>query len=179
MANTASKRRQRGSIRPHGDGFQVRVYADHDPLTKKEIRLTEQAETWPEAEKIRTRLLNQVDEQRHPKTQVTMSFLLDRWLGVAQLDVDTSYERAEGLIRNYLKPTFGDLKAGKNSRPRCWSCSTPASGSAGSSAKAGAMGRPTPGRSRSTSACRSLRTLSARFTSSCGPHSTEVCAGAT
>ncbi|WP_328769486.1 hypothetical protein [Streptomyces sp. NBC_00286] len=113
MANTTSKRRQRGSIRPHGDGFQVRVYAGHDPLTKKEIRLTEQAETWPEAEKIRTRLLNQVDEQRHPKTQVTMGFLLDRWLSVAELDVDTSYARAEGIIRNYLKPTFGDLKAGK------------------------------------------------------------------
>ncbi|MFC4471695.1 tyrosine-type recombinase/integrase [Streptomyces xiangluensis] len=41
-----------------------------------------------------------------------MSFLLDRWLGVAELD-ETSYERAEGIIRNYLKPTFGDLKTGK------------------------------------------------------------------
>ncbi|MGW8953273.1 hypothetical protein [Streptomyces sp. NPDC055709] len=113
MANTTSKRRQRGSIRPHGDGFQVRVYAGVDPLTKREIRLTEQAEDWAAAEKVRTRLLNQVDEQRHPKSQVTMSLLLDRWLGVAELDIDTSYERAEGIIRNYLKPTFGDLKAGK------------------------------------------------------------------
>lgn len=41
-----------------------------------------------------------------------MSFLLDRWLGVAELD-ESSYERTEGIIRNYLKPTFGDLKAGK------------------------------------------------------------------
>ncbi|MPY48772.1 hypothetical protein FPZ41_09400 [Streptomyces sp. K1PN6] len=41
-----------------------------------------------------------------------MAFLLDRWLGVAELD-ETSYERAEGIIRNYIKPTFGDLKAGK------------------------------------------------------------------
>ncbi|MEU0027881.1 hypothetical protein [Streptomyces sp. NPDC006335] len=39
-----------------------------------------------------------------------MSFLLDRWLGVAALD-ETSYERAAGQIRNYLKPTFVDLKA--------------------------------------------------------------------
>ena len=37
-------------------------------------------------------------------------WLLDRWLGVAELD-ETSYERAEGITRNYLKPTFGDLKA--------------------------------------------------------------------
>lgn len=112
MANTKSKRRQRGSIRPNGAGFQVRVYAGRDPLTKKDIYLHEQAETETEAEKARTRLLHQVDEKRHPKTQVTMSFLLDRWLGVAELD-ETSYERAEGIIRNYLKPTFGNLKAGK------------------------------------------------------------------
>ncbi|GGL03713.1 tyrosine-type recombinase/integrase [Streptomyces flaveus] len=112
MATKTPKRRQRGSIRPNGAGFQVRVYAGRDPLTKKDIYLHEQAETEPEAEKARTRLLHQVDEKRHPKTQVTMSFLLDRWLGVAELD-ETSYERAEGIIRNYLKPTFGDLKTGK------------------------------------------------------------------
>jgi hypothetical protein len=40
-------------------------------------------------------------------------FLLDRRLSVAELDVDTSYERAEGIIRNYLKPTFGELKTDK------------------------------------------------------------------
>ncbi|MFD9209814.1 hypothetical protein ACFVZM_26505 [Streptomyces sioyaensis] len=32
---------------------------------------------------------------------------------MAELDEDTSYERAEVIIRNYLKPTFGDMKAGK------------------------------------------------------------------
>lgn len=30
-----------------------------------------------------------------------MSFRLDRWLGIAELDEDTSYERAEGIIRNF------------------------------------------------------------------------------
>ncbi|MGI5409198.1 hypothetical protein ACQEV9_20705 [Streptomyces chartreusis] len=43
---------------------------------------------------------------------MTESFLLDQLLGVAELD-ETSYERTEGIIRNYLKPTFGNLKAGK------------------------------------------------------------------
>ncbi|NUK70791.1 hypothetical protein HRW23_14080 [Streptomyces lunaelactis] len=62
----------------------------------------EQAPTLAEAEKARTKPLDQVDEQRHPKRAVTMSFLLDRWLGVAELD-EMSYERAEGIIRNYLK----------------------------------------------------------------------------
>ncbi|GAA3817627.1 hypothetical protein GCM10022206_65100 [Streptomyces chiangmaiensis] len=90
----------------------MRVYAGRDPLTKKDLYLHEQATTPEEAEKVRTRLLHEVDEQRHPKSQVALSFLLDRWLGIAELD-ETSYERTEGLIRNYLKPTFGDLKASK------------------------------------------------------------------
>ncbi|MER5938637.1 tyrosine-type recombinase/integrase [Streptomyces sp. NPDC001928] len=159
MANTKSRRRQRGSIRPNGSGFQVRVYAGRDSLTKKDIYLHEQADTDVEAEKARTKLLHQVDENRHPQTQVTMSFLLDRWLGVAELD-RTSYDRAEGIIRNYLKPTFGDLKAGKLTAEmlelfyaRLRQCQD--------SAKAGATARPTPRRCRSTSASRSPRTPSA------------------
>ncbi|MGP3983784.1 hypothetical protein [Streptomyces sp. KR80] len=88
------------------------MYVGRDPLTKKKIYVYEQAATLAEAEKARTKLLHHVDAQHHPKTQVTMAFLLDRWLGVAGLD-ETSYERAEGIIRNYLKPIFGDMKAGK------------------------------------------------------------------
>ncbi|MFE3329962.1 hypothetical protein [Streptomyces sp. NPDC059176] len=53
MATKTSRRRQRGSIRPNGAGFQVRVYAGRDPLTKKDIYLHGQAETEPEAEKVR------------------------------------------------------------------------------------------------------------------------------
>ncbi|MFD5854919.1 tyrosine-type recombinase/integrase [Streptomyces chartreusis] len=112
MANTKSKPTQRGRIRPNGSGYQVSVYVGLDPLTKKKIYLYEQAATLPQAEKARTKLLHQVDEQRHPKKQVSVAFLLDRWLGVAELD-ESSYERAESIIRNYLKPTFGDLKAAK------------------------------------------------------------------
>ncbi|MFD5423979.1 hypothetical protein [Streptomyces sp. NPDC127084] len=59
------------SIRPSGAGFQVWVYAGRDPLTKKGIYLHRQGEMEPEAEKVRTRLLHQVDEKRHPKQQVT------------------------------------------------------------------------------------------------------------
>lgn len=60
MANTKSKRRQPGSIRPNGAGFQVRGYAGRDPLTKEDLYLHEQAETEVKAEKVRTLLLHQV-----------------------------------------------------------------------------------------------------------------------
>jgi integrase len=32
-----------------------------------------------DAERVRTRLLNQVDERRNPRTKATMNQLLDRW----------------------------------------------------------------------------------------------------
>lgn len=67
-------------------------------------------------------MAGRVDEQRHPKREVTPTFLLNRWFGVAELD-RTSYQWTEGIIRNDLKPAFGTLKAG-NSRPRCRRSST-------------------------------------------------------
>ncbi|WP_406436865.1 hypothetical protein OHB00_22290 [Streptomyces sp. NBC_00631] len=169
MANTKNKRRQPGSIRPNGAGFQVRVYAGRDPLTKKDIYLHEQAETEVEAEKVRTKLLYQVDEKRHPKTQVTMSFLLDRWLGVAELD-ETSYERAGR--GHHPQPPQAHIRRPQGrqaDRRDAGAVLRPASGSARNSAKAGATAGQTPRRSRRTSASRSPRTQSSRFTSSCGP----------
>ncbi|MBL1117737.1 hypothetical protein JK364_35955 [Streptomyces sp. 110] len=86
MANTQPTRRQRGSIRPDGAGFQVRVYAGSDPLTKKPLHLHEQAATLPEAEKARTRLLAKVDEQRHSKGKIMVAKVLDRWMDVARIE---------------------------------------------------------------------------------------------
>ncbi|MFD8283282.1 tyrosine-type recombinase/integrase [Streptomyces solisilvae] len=112
MANTQSTRRQRGSIRPNGAGFQIRVYAGSDPLTKKPLYLHEQAATLPEAEKARTRLLAKVDEQRHPKGKITVAKLLDQWMDVARIEESTR-DRYVIAIDQYLKPTFGELQAAK------------------------------------------------------------------
>ncbi|CCK24993.1 hypothetical protein BN159_0614 [Streptomyces davaonensis JCM 4913] len=65
------------------------MYAGRAPLTKQLLYLHGQAEMEVEAEKARTKLLHQVDEQRHPQREVTMAFLPDRRLGVAELDETT------------------------------------------------------------------------------------------
>ncbi|GAA1662138.1 hypothetical protein GCM10009744_64880 [Kribbella alba] len=50
----------------------MRVYAGIDPVSKRRLDLTEVIPPGPKqatlAEKARTRLLNQVDEKRNPKT---------------------------------------------------------------------------------------------------------------
>lgn len=60
----------------------VRVYAGNDPLTRRRNYLTEIVPAgrtaMREAEKLRTRLLNQVDEQRQPRTKANVNQLLDR-----------------------------------------------------------------------------------------------------
>ena len=94
----------------------MRVYAGIDPLTKKRNYLTEVVPAGPkaeaEAERVRTRLLNQVDERRNPRTRATVDQLMDRYLKV--LDVEPSTRRAYvGYIDKHIRPLLGRLMVGR------------------------------------------------------------------
>src|SRR4051812_17638806 len=112
---TSSKRRsrQRGAIDELPSGaLRVRVYAGMDPISKKRIYLSEVVPAGPragqEAERVRSRLQNQVDERRNPRTRATVDQLLHKWLQV--LDVGPSTRRTyEGYIRKHIRPTLGSL----------------------------------------------------------------------
>ena len=107
------KRRPRGTIGQLPSGsWRARVYAGTDPLTGKPRYLRETAETYAAAKTALTRLQYQVDEDRHPKTAITVRQAIDQWLDVAELE-DTTRERYEDLIRLYIVPTLGDMLAGK------------------------------------------------------------------
>jgi integrase len=88
------------------------VYAGLDALTGERHYLTEVVPAGPkaaaEAERVRTRLLSQVDERRNPKTRATLNQLLDRYLEV--LDVEpTTKRRYELDVRLRLRPVLGHL----------------------------------------------------------------------
>jgi integrase len=107
------RRRARGHIRPLPSGsFQAIVYAGTDPLTGKERYLREVTKTYDLAEVAMTRLQNQVDEDRHPKSDITVGQAVVQWFEVADLELSTR-ERYESLIRLYITPTLGDLVAAK------------------------------------------------------------------
>ncbi|WP_416902712.1 hypothetical protein [Micromonospora echinospora] len=63
------------------------------PLTGKRHYLTETVpagrNAQREAEKVRTRFLNEVDEKRSPRTRATLNQLLDKWLDVADIEPTT------------------------------------------------------------------------------------------
>ena len=71
----------------------MRVYVGIDPVSKKKHFLTETVPAGPKAaataEKVRTRLLGQVDERRAPRTNATVKELLTY---LEMLDVERRHE---------------------------------------------------------------------------------------
>src|ERR1051326_8719745 len=92
MSGTPSKsRRRRGEIAKLPSGsLRVKGYGGIAPPSGRRHYLTETIPAGPpahaEAEKARTRLQNQVDEQRNPRTKATVDQLMDRYLEL--LDVE-------------------------------------------------------------------------------------------
>ncbi len=93
----------------------VKVYGGIDPVTKRPLWLREtvkprrtRRETERDADKVLTKLLNQVDERRSPRTSATVNQLLDRWLGVVEVERTTRINYV-GKIEKHIRPTIGDL----------------------------------------------------------------------
>lgn len=106
-------RRGRGYIEELPSGsFRVVVPAGRDPLTGRRRSVRETVATYADAKVALTRLQGQVDENRHPKSAITLSDLIERWLEVADLE-ETTRDRYEDLIRLYVTPTLGSTQVGR------------------------------------------------------------------
>jgi integrase len=111
MAGPPSRSRGHIETLPSGS-FRARVYAGIDPLTGKRRYLVETATSKEAAKRALTKLQRQVDEDRHPKTAITVRQAITQWLEVVELE-DTTRERYDDLIRLYIVPTLGDMLASK------------------------------------------------------------------
>jgi len=113
VAGTSSKtRRGRGHIRRRGGSFQVLVYAGVDPLNGKDHYLTESTRDEAEAQKILTRLLAQVDEQRNPRTKATFGAALDAWLRTHEAE-ETTLDGYRGYVRRTIEPALATMPLAK------------------------------------------------------------------
>lgn len=113
MAGTAgTKRAQRGYVRKRGNSYQVLVYAGPDPLSGKNIYITGSAKDKREVEKVRTRLLAQVDRQRGASTRATLGYALDSWLEVHDGD-DLTLQGYRGYVERTIKPAIGHVPIAK------------------------------------------------------------------
>ena len=109
--------RQRGSIDELPSGsLRVRVYAGIDPVTKGRYDLTETITPGPhaakEAEAARVRLVNQVNEQRHPKTRATVNQLITRHLELLDVSPRTLKDY-EDMLERHVRPFIGKEQAGR------------------------------------------------------------------
>jgi integrase len=88
----------------------VSVYAGIDSVSKKRHYLVETIPAGPsaarDAERVRTRLLNQVDERRNPRTKATVNQLLDRWLEVVEPET-TTRNSVVGRLNRHVRPVLG------------------------------------------------------------------------
>jgi len=112
MAGT-SRARPRGNITELPSGsLRVRVYAGKDPLTGRATYLTETVKPGrkaaAEAERVRTRLQRQADEQLAPPARATLGQLLDRYLEVVDVEPSTKQRYAQ-ISRVHLRPALGSL----------------------------------------------------------------------
>jgi integrase len=116
-AATRPRRRTRGRIEVLPSGaLRVSVYAGQNPVTKQRHYLREVVPAGPksaaQAEKVRTRLLSEVDDQRNARTNATVGQLLDRYLDVLKIE-DTTRAGYERLIRLHIRPVLGALPIGR------------------------------------------------------------------
>lgn len=107
VGKTPGKRRERGSIERRGDSLRVKVYAGLDPITGRRIYLTGSTTDERQAEKIRTRLLEEVDAQRSARTRATLNAALDDWLRVHEVE-ETTMQGYLGYIERTIRPALGE-----------------------------------------------------------------------
>ncbi|MGH3463375.1 MAG: hypothetical protein ACRDP9_18090, partial [Kribbellaceae bacterium] len=109
----ARRTRPRGHIeeRPNGK-FRATVYAGIDPLTGKQRYLKETTDTEKQAQVALSKLLTQVDERRHPRSNITVRQAVDKWLDVAE-HARSTRRRYDQLVRDYIEPTFGTRPIGE------------------------------------------------------------------
>ncbi|WP_216206948.1 tyrosine-type recombinase/integrase [Amycolatopsis aidingensis] len=93
------------------------VYAGLDPVTGKRTYLRKTIEGTDKAAQRRAqkqlnKFLTQVDEQRAPSSSVTLSYVLDEWMRVTELEESTR-NTYEGYIARTIKPAFGNEPARK------------------------------------------------------------------
>ena len=113
---TNPRKRQQGSIDELPSGaLRVRVYAGTDPITRKRHNLVEVIppgpKAWDQADAVRRRFLDDIQQRRSPRTTATVDQLLDRYLDQHQGGKSTVTGYRE-YVDKHVRPSIGKRKVG-------------------------------------------------------------------
>jgi integrase len=111
MSAARNEGRQRGGIEQRGDTLRVSVYAGLDPVTGKRVYLRETVQgtdkaAQKRADKALTKLLAQVDAQRTTQSSVSLSYAINEWMRVNEIE-DTTRNTYVGYIDRTIVPALG------------------------------------------------------------------------
>jgi integrase len=118
----SQQRRGSGSIRPKGNGFQVRVSAGRHPKTGKWVYLHETCKDEEEAEAARIRLVALVEAGKAIEAMETFGAAVQRWLESREEEVAAGDLAAEtlshykNLAENHVIPVLGAMAVGSLER---------------------------------------------------------------
>jgi integrase len=94
--------------------LRVRVYAGKDIVTDKDRYLSAVVPAGPNAETLiglaRERLLAEIAENRHPKTDIALNVLIEEHLNAVDLE-DTTRDAHLSNLRKHIEPRIGRSKA--------------------------------------------------------------------
>jgi integrase len=102
-------RTPQGHIRQRGGIFEIAVPLGRDPVTGRYRYAYDYADTAAEAQAKKAALVGQITQGRTPQVRATVNDLLDRWLEVAELELNTraSYE---GYVERVIRPVLGRMR---------------------------------------------------------------------
>jgi integrase len=113
--NLPGRERPRGNIEQLPSGsLRVRVYAGKDILTGGDLYLKRTIpagpDAWDEAERVREEFVSQVEQGRHPRTNATISQMVDKHLASADLE-----RRVKQTLEGYARKHIHTQPIGKRS----------------------------------------------------------------
>jgi integrase len=116
MPHAAGHRRdrRRGNVEKLPSGaLRVRVYGGVDPVSGRRLTLTKTIPAGPkattQAEQALTRMLNELDERRNPRSNATVNQLLDRHFAMLDLEPST-VEAYRDMAALHIRPLIGSHK---------------------------------------------------------------------
>jgi integrase len=102
-------RTPQGHIRKRGGTFEISVPLGRDPITKRYRYAYDFAASLDDAEARKADLIEAIAQGRQPQVKATVSDLIDRWLEVAELELNTK-AGYEGYIERVIRPVLGQMR---------------------------------------------------------------------
>lgn len=88
------------------------MYAGTDPVTGKDVYVSESTVDEHRVDEIKTRLLAKVDSQRGASTNASLGYVLERWLAIHEGE-PTTLDTYRGYVDRTIKPALGDVPASR------------------------------------------------------------------